>query len=180
MNNIYGVDLDAQAVEVAQLSLYLKLLEEETTATKQQFLAGFRKQLLPSLNKNIVHGNSLIDYDIMDGMLFDAKDLKRLNPMNFQSAFPEVFKKGGFDAIVGNPPYGGELDSITTKYLRKNYLSVTSNLDTYVLLIEKALRILKPLGKLSYIVPTGWYSGSRYGQFRKFLHLIPKQNKNIC
>jgi 2-polyprenyl-3-methyl-5-hydroxy-6-metoxy-1,4-benzoquinol methylase len=102
LNNIYGVDLDAQAVEVAQLSLYLKLLEEETTATKQQFLAGFREQLLPSLDKNIVHGNSLIDEDIDFG-LFDHKDLKRLNPMNFERTFKEVFDKGGFDAIVGNP-----------------------------------------------------------------------------
>ena len=151
LNNIYGVDLDAQAVEVAQLSLYLKLLEEETTATAQQYLAGFREQLLPNLNKNIVHGNSLIDYDIMDGQLFDSRDLKKLNPMSFQSTFPEVFRPkseppavaggltqdseppntvsdvainsdlsnarlqppaiaggsdlGGFDAIVGNPPY---------------------------------------------------------------------------
>ncbi len=94
LNNIYGVDLDAQATEVAQLSLYLKLLEEETTATKQQFLSGFREQLLPSLNKNIVHGNSLIDYDIMDGMLFDTRELKQLNPMSFQTTFPEVFQKG--------------------------------------------------------------------------------------
>ncbi len=167
-NNIYGVDLDAQAVEVAQLSLYLKLLEEETTATKQQFLTGFREQLLPKLDKNIVHGNSLIDYDIMDGMLFDTRELKQLNPMNFQSTFPAVFQKGGFDAIVGNPPYGAELNVNTTKYLRDNYLSSATKLDTYALFIEKSEKILKPFGKLSLIVPTGWYSGVKYSQFRKF------------
>jgi adenine-specific DNA-methyltransferase len=168
LNNIFGVDLDAQAVEVAQLSLYLKLLEEETTATKQQFLTGFREQLLPKLDKNIVHGNSLIDFDIMDGMLFDARELKQLNPMNFAETFPAVFQNGGFDAIVGNPPYGAELDLVTTKYLRKNYLSATSKLDTYVLFIEKGIQLLKPYGTLSFIVPTGWYSGTRYGQFRKY------------
>src|SRR5207244_2809693 len=69
VNNIYGVDLDAQAVEVAQLSLYLKLLEEETTASARQFLLDFAhreqmKQLLPDLSKNIVRGNSLIGTDI--------------------------------------------------------------------------------------------------------------------
>lgn len=155
LNNIYGVDLDAQAVEVAQLSLYLKLLEEETTATKQQFLAGFREQLLPNLNKNIVHGNSLVDYDIMDGMLFDTPHLKQLNPMNFKSSFPEIVDKGGFDAIVGNPPYiriqGFPKEQI--KYFSKNYLSSTGNFDIYVNFIERAFNLLKPVGLLGEIIP---------------------------
>ena len=154
--NIYGVDLDAQAVEVAQLSLYLKLLEEETTATKQQFLAGFREQLLPKLDKNIVHGNSLIDYDIMDGMLFDTRELKQLNPLNFQTTFPEVFKNGGFDAIVGNPPYvriqGFPRDQI--KYFSRTYKSSTGNFDIYVNFIERAYGLLKTsTGVLGEIIP---------------------------
>ncbi len=89
LNNVYGVDLDAQAVEVAQLPLNLKLLEplnlkllEEENAVQPK-LGGFREQLLPNLNKNIVHGNSLIDFDITDGQLFDSRDLKKLNPDEF-------------------------------------------------------------------------------------------------
>ena len=158
LNNIYGVDLDAQAVEVAQLSLYLKLLEEETTATKQQFLAGFREQLLPSLDKNIVHGNSLIDYDIMDGMLFDAKDLKKLNPMNFQSAFPEVFKKGGFDAIVGNPPYRmlqpHNTETSIIEYLKRHYLAAEFKIELFHLFIQRGISLIKNHGKLGFIIPT--------------------------
>jgi adenine-specific DNA-methyltransferase len=158
LNNIYGVDLDAQAVEVAQLSLYLKLLEEETTATKQQFLTGFREQLLPSLNKNIVHGNSLIDYDIMDGMLFDTRELKQLNPMNFASTFPEVFQNGGFDAIVGNPPYRMLQPHNTEKpvieHLKKNYVAAEFKIELFHLFLQKGISLIKNNGKLGFIIPT--------------------------
>jgi type I restriction-modification system DNA methylase subunit len=169
LNNIYGVDLDAQAVEVAQLSLYLKLLEEETTSTKQQFLSGFREQLLPPLHKNIVHGNSLIDYDIMDGMLFDTRELKQLNPMNFQAAFPEVFQKGGFHATVGNPPYIRiqtlmETSPQSAQYLKENYVSAEKgNYDIYVVFVEKALSLLNEHGKLGYILPHKFFN-AKYGE----------------
>ena len=169
-NNIYGVDLDAQAVEVAQLSLYLKLLEEETTATKQQFLAGFREQLLPSLNKNIVHGNSLIDYDIMDGMLFDTRELKQLNPMNFQSTFPGVFRKGGFDAIVGNPPYGADFNSTTKQYLNKAFRFQNYQLDSYLLFLERCFRdLIKQNGFWGMIIPNPWLTNITQTLIRKFV-----------
>ena len=71
-NNIYGVDIDQQAVEVTQLSLYLKLLEDETTATANDTWVLFKEQLLPDLNKNIVCGNSLIGTDILDLTLFPS------------------------------------------------------------------------------------------------------------
>ncbi len=158
VNNIFGVDLDPQAVSVAQLSLYLKLLEEETAATAQQFLAGFREQLLPDLNRNIVAGNSLIDYDIMNGQLFDAKDLRKLNPMNFETAFPEVFKNGGFGSIVGNPPYRMLQPHNTERsiidYLKKNYVAAEFKIELFHLFLQRAISKLKIGGKLGYIVPT--------------------------
>ncbi len=169
LNNIYGVDLDAQAVEVAQLSLYLKLLEEETTATKQQFLAGFREQLLPSLNKNIVHGNSLIDYDIMDGMLFDTRELKQLNPMNFQSTFPEVFQKGGFDAIVGNPPYSYMINSVQQEYFSHKFKHQNYQKDLYLLFLERYENVLKQGGLLGVIVSNTWLQSLTMRSIRKYL-----------
>lgn len=170
LNNIYGVDLDAQAVEVAQLSLYLKLLEEETTATKQQFLAGFREQLLPSLNKNIVHGNSLIDYDIMDGMLFDAREMKALNPMNFAQTFPEVFQKGGFDAIVGNPPYvRQELFSDRKPYFQKHYKTFHGVADLYVYFFERYTELLKDGGEFGIIVANKWLRANYGEPLRRWL-----------
>jgi len=172
-NNIYGVDLDAQAVEVAQLSLYLKLLEEETTATKQQFLAGFREQLLPSLKDNIVHGNSLIDYDIMDGMLFDTRELKQLNPMNFQSTFPEVFQKGGFDAIVGNPPYvrPHNIPKHIKEILWAKYSTFVAKSDLYSVFMERGLSLVKFGGLFSFIIPQTWTSLESFTKIRHYILL---------
>lgn len=170
LNNIYGVDLDAQAVEVAQLSLYLKLLEEETTATKQQFLSGFREQLLPSLNENIVHGNSLIDYDIMDGMLFEDKELKQLNPMNFAQTFPEVFQKGGFDAIVGNPPYVRmEVFKPIKNYLKKTFDSHDERSDLYSYFIEQANKLLNKNGIYGVIVSNKFLRANYGKPLREYL-----------
>jgi type I restriction-modification system DNA methylase subunit len=92
LNNIFGVDIDAQAVEVAQLSLYLKLLQDETPGSTRAHQLEFHETLLPSLNKNIACGNSLIGTDILEGQLFDPVEERKLNPMNFEDRFPEIFK----------------------------------------------------------------------------------------
>lgn len=109
-NNIFGVDIDRQAVEVAQLSLFLKLLEDERATSARQYQLDYArdaslKKLLPDLSSNIVCGNSLIGWDIANPMALDAEDEHALNPLDFRDAFPVVMRTGGFDAIVGNPPY---------------------------------------------------------------------------
>jgi len=94
VNNIYGVDIDNQAVEVAQLSLYLKLLQDETPGSARQYFLDFEQQaLLPTLNKNIVCGNSLIGTDISSGELFEPVEERKLNPMNFEDRFPQIFRR---------------------------------------------------------------------------------------
>ncbi|MCA1626610.1 MAG: Eco57I restriction-modification methylase domain-containing protein [Acidobacteria bacterium] len=167
-NNIYGVDLDAQAVEVAQLSLFLKLLEDETTASAKGHQLEFRETMLPSLDKNIVHGNSLIGWDILDGQLFAAGEERKLYPLDFAQAFPEVMKQGGFDAIVGNPPYIRiqtlqETTPLSVSYFKNNYKAASKgNYDIYVVFIEQALRLLKESGRLGYIVPHKFFN-AQYG-----------------
>jgi type I restriction-modification system DNA methylase subunit len=92
VNNVYGVDIDHQACEVAQLSLYLKLLEEETTASAHGYQLEFKETLLPSLGRNIVCGNSLVGRDILTDQLFAGDEERKLNPMDFADAFPDVFR----------------------------------------------------------------------------------------
>ena len=169
-NNIFGVDIDHQAVEVTQLSLYLKLLEDETTATAHETWVMFKEQLLPSLNKNIICGNSLIGTDIFEGDLFGTLPLSlirrgargevdelKLKPMNFEDAFPDIMKNGGFDAIVGNPPYLkltlNNVDKNIFEYYDNHYQSLHggSSKNLFQLFIEKAL-LLNPK-TISYIVP---------------------------
>ncbi len=101
---IYGVDIDAQAAEVAQLSLYLKLMEDETTFSARHQQIEMAAALLPSLNANIVVGNSLVTLD-ETGELFPVERLTEAKSLNFRRVFSAVFAQGGFDLLIGNPPY---------------------------------------------------------------------------
>jgi len=117
---VYGVDIDFQATEVTQLSLYLKLLENVSMNETHQ-MGMFKETILPNLNNNIVCGNSLIGTDIYEGDLFESaiptcrdEQDDKLRPMNFEDVFPLIMKKGGFDAVVGNPPYGAKFEDYAT------------------------------------------------------------------
>ena len=134
-NCIYGVDLDEKAVELAQLNLLLRLLEEETPDT--------HKRLLPNLRENIKCGNSLID----DPKVAGDKAFK------WEAQFPDVFRSGGFDVVIGNPPYIRihQFNEKTKKAFSK-YSSATGQYDIYVLFIEKSLNLLKEGGCLGFIV----------------------------
>ncbi|MHB8871868.1 MAG: Eco57I restriction-modification methylase domain-containing protein, partial [Candidatus Doudnabacteria bacterium] len=168
-NNIYGVDLDSQAMEVTQLSLYLKLLEDETTATAQDTWVMFKEQLLPNLNNNIICGNSLIGTDILEGNLFNREDELKLKPMNFEDAFSEVMKRGGFDAIVGNPPYIPieSFSEIEKKNYQNKFPEFSRKYDSSVIFISKALSLLNEHGLLGYISSQTWETGENYSGFRK-------------
>ncbi|MEK0336628.1 MAG: N-6 DNA methylase, partial [Nitrosopumilus sp.] len=90
LNNIYGVDIDTQAVEVTKLNLLLKAMEGETQASIGHTLSMFHERVLPNLKDNIKCGNSLIDTDYYDGQI-DFGDERKINPFNWKRAFPEVF-----------------------------------------------------------------------------------------
>ena len=104
LRHVFGVDIDPQAVEVAQLSLYLKLLEEETTASARQNQLTLREALLPSLSDNIKCGNALVEWDDISESM-SPEDRQSLSPMTFSHEFRSTMRAGGFDAIIGNPPY---------------------------------------------------------------------------
>jgi hypothetical protein len=195
LNNVYGVDIDQQAVEVTQLSLYLKLLEDETTATANDSWVMFKEQLLPDLNKNIVCGNSLIGTDILDpsfalpfnkGESWVGFDELKLKPMDFETIFPHIFKphpnpllnkeseqKGevGFDAIVGNPPYLYSAGKEYRDYFAKHYKFDQYQTDYYVYFIERALRLIKDRGKFSYIISDSWINSDYFKVMRENLLL---------
>lgn len=184
INNVYGVDIDLQATEVTQVSLFLKLLEDETMGTvaelNQLFVAD---KILPDLSNNIKCGNSLIGTEIMADVLdFGRDEMRKLNPFDFETAFPNVFRKGGFDAIVGNPPYvftrdGGFLE-IVKDYYKKNYFeeklktnktrgSQSGKANLYALFLLKGKNIINKKGILSYIIPNTFLRTTVYETTRK-------------
>lgn len=174
INNVFGVDIDAQAVEVAQLSLYLKMLEEETQETLR--LKGNtlfpNERVLPDLKNNIICGNSLIGTDIKKpDELFSYDEFKDLNPMNYIDRFPIIMRNGGFDAIVGNPPYVDikGLNPIDVDYYFNKYKTTENRINLYAVFIEKALTLLKKDALFSYIIPNSILYQSSYLKLRKLI-----------
>ena len=130
-NNIYGVDINEESIEIAKLSLWLRTAQSG------------RK--LSDLSNNIKCGNSLIDDPTVAGE----------KAFCWEKEFPEVFEKGGFDVVIGNPPYVNveNLDNNVKKYLFDKYFSAQGRTDLYVLFVEKSIKILKTNGLKGLIIP---------------------------
>ena len=173
-NNLYGVDIDPQAVEITMMSLYIKLLEGERGA-----ITG--TGVLPRLSDNIKCGNSLLSGGDPTGLqrpvgsgqlsLLEA-DLSHLRPFDWESereGFGAIMKAGGFDAVIGNPPYIRiqtlqETSPEQVAYLKQNYRTASSgNYDIYVVFVEKGLGLLNRRGRLGFILPSKFFA-TDYGQ----------------
>lgn len=166
INNIFGVDLDANAVEVTKLSLLLKCMEGETEASLSSQLRLVHDRILPTLDNNIKSGNSLIDVDFYDFELeFDSG--KEIKPFNWKKEFSEIFDNGGFDIVIGNPPYGAELSPEIQKYCLKKY--PIGNTDTAALFMIQAKNLLKEGGFNGYIVPKSFTYASNWIKTRNEL-----------
>jgi type I restriction-modification system DNA methylase subunit len=165
IEHIFGVDIDRQAVEVTKLSLLLKVLEGETDETLGRQMRLIHDRALPDLDRNIQCGNSLIGPDYFSGRLLpDADELKRVNPFDWKAAFPEAMAAGGFDAVIGNPPYirmegFKELKS----YLKATYASHDERSDMYAYFIERSHRVLRPRGRFGMIV-SNKFLRANYGE----------------
>ena len=188
LNNIFGVDIDAQAVEVTKLSLLLKVLEGESQESITKQFELFRQRALPDLAGNIKCGNSLIGseaYQDRQLSLLPEEDRCRINVFDWEAAFPEVFRKGGpalrspdakggggeggFDAIIGNPPYVRiqtmkEWAPVEGELYKTLYRSAAAgNYDIYVVFVERALSLLNKTGRLGFILPHKFFN-AEYGR----------------
>lgn len=129
-NNLFGVDINEESVEIAKLSLWLRTAQP--------------RRKLNNLNDNIKCGNSLIDDPAVAGD----------KAFNWQTAFPQVFAKGGFDVVIGNPPYGAHLSTEDKKFLKVKYSTVDSSTpNTYAYFIGLSLEISNLVG---FIIPDSY------------------------
>jgi hypothetical protein len=167
LNNIYGVDIDSQAVEVTKLSLLLKVLEGESEETIGKTLKLFRERALPDLGNNIKCGNSLIGPEFHKNKqlsLIDDEERYRVNVFDWNSEFPEIMKSGGFDAVIGNPPYvRQESLSDFKEYFEIHYEAFDGVADLYAYFMEKGLKLLRPGGLYSIIVSSSFLRAT-YGE----------------
>jgi len=209
-NNLFGVDIDPQAVEITMMSLYLKALEGEKSQLPP------KQHILPELNYNIMCGNSLIGPDIYDqGVLFAEDERDRINafdwnfvpsgsagfqpamenaaetaalrtspmtarrgssrtaptPGNGLPSIGQVMRSGGFDCVIGNPPYirSQSLGDEQRQYYGQTYKAATGTYDIYVLFVERALSLTNKSGRIGYILPNKFYTTDYGAGLRKLL-----------
>jgi len=176
LNNIYGVDIDRQAVEVTKLSLLLKVLEGESDETIGQQLTLWRERALPNLGDNIKCGNSLIGPDYFeDQLLPDEEEMRRVNPFDWKVEFPEVMAAGGFDAVIGNPPwisltgkFGAKLYPMSDiQYLIRKFAGNTYMPNMYEYFVAQGLNLLAVGGYFGYIVPDRLGFNSQFVELRR-------------
>lgn len=168
--HIFGVDIDAQAVEVTKLSLLLKVVENPGQ------LDLFGDRILPDLGENIKCGNSLIGPDYYDNQqltMFDSEERYRVNAFDWHKAFPKAFTKGGFDAVIGNPPYvfGGNfgIEDDSKKYFSLRFLSGSGKVNLFGLFIEKSIEILRHNALLAFIIPNTLLRVTSYAPIREYM-----------
>jgi len=139
-NNIYGVDLNEESIETTKLSLFLRIAK--------------KGKKLPDLSEHIKCGNSLIDDENVAGK----------KAFKWKEEFKEIFENGGFDVVIGNPPYGAKLAENEVKFVKKNYSFGTS--ETAQLMMEKSKKFLKVGGYNSFIIPKAFTFVSTWDKIR--------------
>lgn len=172
LNNIYGVDIDSQAVEVTKLSLLLKVLENENKDIFEAQQKLIQERALPDLGSNIKCGNSLISTDILNQQELNNEEIFKINPFDWEEEFSEVFKNGGFDVVIGNPPYFN-IDTWGTNskrkdYIKKNYKDVWADkTDILFYFINKANEISK--NKVGFIISNAFLFAKKAEKLRNYL-----------
>ena len=150
-NNIFGVDLDIQAVEIACLNLLLRSLAKRET--------------LPTLADNVCQGNSLISGTEEELKKYFGDSWREKKPFNWEQEFNDIMADGGFDVVIGNPPYVRiqTLPRDEADYYRKYYQSASGSFDIYILFLEQAIKLLKAGGRLGFIT-SGKFLKADYGK----------------
>jgi Eco57I restriction-modification methylase/TaqI-like C-terminal specificity domain len=176
LNNIFGVDIDPQAVEVTKLSLLLKVMEGENDQTLGASLRLFHERALPDLGNNVKCGNSLVGSDFYQYeklLRLDEEDRYRINPFEWDGpeGFQQIMGVGGFDVVIGNPPYSyrkATQDKLRPYYVAK-YKSAEGNFELYKFFIERNLELCRDSGLVGMIVSATFLVQPTFAKLRRIL-----------
>lgn len=170
-NNIFGVDIDPESIELAKLGLYLKLIEGEEKINKSN--------ILPSLDYNLKCGNSIISHHEWEEYKGSEEYFEALNLFDWNTEYDNIFKQGGFDVIIGNPPYVRiqklkkySLDELDYYHSGKSpyYTAKRKDIDKYFIFIERSINLINDSGTVSLIIPNKFIA-NQYGELlREYIH----------
>ncbi|MBA7538205.1 hypothetical protein ES705_30479 [subsurface metagenome] len=130
-------------------------MEGETQASINQQMTLFHERVLPNLSSNIKCGNSLIGHNFYDDQLdLFPEQMKKINAFDWEDGFSEIFKQGGFDAVIGNPPWGAEFSESELEYLRgKHHKIIVRMIDSFMYFVHRGSKLLNKSGCLGFILP---------------------------
>jgi type I restriction-modification system DNA methylase subunit len=163
-NSIFGVDIDPQAVEVTMMSLYIKMLENERGLP-------VKRALLPTLAENIKAGNSLLPTSDVPATATPDEKVSE-NAFDWWSAFPQVQREGGFDVVIGNPPYVRIEEDLHPNWALQFYRTYPVSQyrsDLFHLFLQKGIDVLAKSGKLGFIVPNPWLTLPNTEKLRRYI-----------
>ena len=160
--HIRGVDIDPNAVEIAQFSLLLKLIEGETHDALYQFVERTRSTALPALDTAIRCGNSLVSLPEWRAATGDVPDDDQINPFDWEAEYRDEMDRGGFDAVIGNPPYiriqnMAKYSPEEVGFFRRPDSPYSTaehdNFDKYLLFVERSIDLVNEAGRIGMIIP---------------------------
>lgn len=154
--NLFGVDLDPQAAEIATVNIMLKALRK-----------GERLPLI--LGDNIKRGNSLISGTEEELIKYFGKQWKKEVPFNWYEEFRDIFEGGGFDVVIGNPPHGAKLTKEEREFFADKYQVAKGYRNTASLFIERSTQLLKPNGVLGLVIPKSLTFSQKWSTVRDFI-----------
>ena len=179
LNNVHGVDIDSQAVEVTKLSLLLKVLEGETQQSITEQFRLFNDRALPDLARNIRRGDSLVSSDVLKDQQLslpeaDASDeCADVDFFDWNTEFPEIWsrKLKGFDVVIGNPPYvyRNATEDVLRSYYLKYYKSAEGNFELYKFFLERSLDLCNASGAIGMIVSATFLVQPSFEKLRRLL-----------
>ena len=156
-HNILGVDLDPQAVEIARLNLLIRMVRQQ--------------ELLPELKDNIRLGNSLISGSAAELQPHFGHRWHEKSPFNWEREFPQIMERGGFDIVIGNPPYVRlhKIPDAERDWFFQRFHTARNKCDLYGFFIERCASLLQEGGRLGFIVPNTWCALDSFEPLRNFM-----------